>query len=498
MDSHDLEIYGLARGFENGAAYRAAILDGNASLNALLLDDQALSLGELAVNAVGNTCTLGIRTWVSYTDGVTELDALSGLATIKQLAPSLEHHPILASTITSVNTNDVTIHVRFVYWKPKADANAASETDKGDFVPVPDNSTISLQRRTSAPTYHTIAEDSTTNDSGQVVLVASRADLEAVDPSLGEQLVFRVKVPDATSFDVQYQHDRPAVRYKPRLQWEGNNDTWITLDRPTTDGSIEDLEFLINYENNILGTANQPIEYYAGLPVFLQINYPVLSTSGVGAGTNFESEIKQAPKGLRVEVHSAAPSTLLGAFNTDEHGQVWGMLAYWNPGLNLPLEIVTKYELQDESILLPTIKGEVIEGGTTKSSYSSNSHYSNALEVTNKFNASLGSIRNSGSTIADLVTVQVGFIDISTVSGVSEFDSTDGRHAGMLHAFQQVRYMHQWFHYLTEGFTAGGTDASWPLNSLITTELLGYPPEDHIPYSYHPFESQIPSDNQWM
>jgi hypothetical protein len=56
--------------------------------------------------------------------------------------------------------------------------------------------------------------------------------------------------------------------------------------------------------------------------------------------------------------------------------------------------------------------------------------------------------------------VQVGFVEIKG-QAVSRFVSDDGRHAGILHALQQVRYMHHWFRILTTGFMFGGADESW-------------------------------------
>jgi hypothetical protein len=339
----------------------------------LLSDEEPAPLVSLdpPVNGVYTLC---LRAWATYDTGVLELDAATALATFKQLAPSLEAHPLLAAVVGVVSASDVTIHVRFVYWLPNV-ANAPDETHKGSFDFVTPGSRISLQKKTGAGNFQPIVEEEVVAN-GQVTLVVPRADLNAVNLAAGESLAFRVDLPTAMRFTPQYQHNGTPRKAPDRLVWGVFADnTWVTEGRSTTDEAIDSLDFLVNYSNSVVGSSAQPIEYYAGVPVFLQITYPVVYTVGAGAAAKFASLIRKAPKGLLVEIRDAttpAPQAALGTFRTDEHGQIWGTLLQGYDGMVAPLEVVIKYEIADSSIGLLTIEGEVVEGGNTVTSYSSN------------------------------------------------------------------------------------------------------------------------------
>jgi len=472
---YDLEIEASNHGYGSGDEFRDAVLSGEASLNVLMADGLPVSLGSLET-AGDSTVTLGLRAWATYDSGPSELDAANALATIKQLAPTaLAAHPLLNGILIDVSSRDVNIHVRFVYWETKRDAagtelNATSETDKGQFVPVPDGSTISLQKR-SAGIYTPIAEE-TVQDNGQVELTVPRADLTAIDVADGESLEFRLDVPPGTYFIPQYQHAHHERNRNPfdadpelpragkqELTWGVFTNAWITEGRSTTDEAIDSLDFLVSYENSIVGTADQPIEYFAGIPLFLQIQYPVVSLSGTGVSAKFRHETRKAPKGIRVELYDAGPS-FLATYRTDEHGQIWGSLLLGYESLNLPLEVKVIYDMVDRGIGLLTVEGEVVEGSNLPvTEYSSNTDGSNSAPFSGPILSSIG--KSSGTAVAsNLATVQVGFVTIS--ASPAEFSSKNGRHAGIMHSLQQVRYVHQWFHYLTKDLKDGaGNDISW-------------------------------------
>jgi hypothetical protein len=461
----DLAALAAARGYGSADEYRTAVMAGVAGVNVLLSDEEPVPLASLDPPEHGSY-TVGLRAWATYDTGLLELDAAAAVATFKQLAPSLEQHPLLAAVLGVVSASDVTIHVRFTYWRPNA-ANSPDETHKGAFAFVPDGSRISLQKKSGAGNYQSIVESVVAvNGEGQVALVAPRADLNAVNLDGGEILLFRVDVPAGTLFTPQYQHNALAVgdgapRQPPQtLRWGGFSDAWLTENRSTTDEAIEGLDFLVNYSNSVVGSSAQPIEYYAGVPVFLQITYPVVYTVGLDPVARFASLIRKAPKGITVEVRDASPArTVLGTFSTDEHGQIWGMLADATVGIWTPLEIVVKYEIEDPGIGLLKIEGEVEEGGNAFTSYSSLSDRRNAAVLDVALKCRLGK-PDGGARATALLTVQVGFVEIDG-HAVSRFVSDDGRHAGILHALQQVRYVHQWFGDLTAGFRFGGADESW-------------------------------------
>ena len=163
VDSFDLNVLAGLRNYNDADALRDALLAGAASINVLLLDETPVILG--VADTENDEVSMGIRTWARYGSDLTEMEGIGALATLKQLAPtSLNDHPVVAAVLLDVATSDVTIHVRFVYWETKRDAagtelNATSETDKGDFKPVPTNSKIAIQKRSAGPTYATIAEE---------------------------------------------------------------------------------------------------------------------------------------------------------------------------------------------------------------------------------------------------------------------------------------------------------------------------------------------------
>ena len=456
----DLAALAAARGYGTADEYRTAIMAGAASFNVLLSDEEPAPLVSLDPPANG-VYTFGLRAWATYDTGVLELDVAAALATFKQLAPSLEPHPVLAAVLGGVSASDVTIHVRFVYWLPIA-ANAPDETHKGSFDFVPPGSKISLQKKTGAGAYQPIVEEEVVAN-GQVALVVPRADLNAVNLAGGESLVFRVDVPTAMRFTPQYQHDGAPRQRDDWLVWGSfANNTWVTEGRSTTDEAIDSLDFLVNYSNSVVGSSAQPIEYYAGLPVFLQITYPVVYTVGEDPAAQFASLIRKAPKGLLVEIRDSttpAPQSPLGTFRTDEHGQIWGTLLQGYDGIAGPLEVVIRYEIEDRGIGLLKIEGEVVERGSTATGYSSSTDRRNAAALEAPLKCSLGK-PGGGARATALLTVQVGFVEIKG-QAVSRFVSDDGRHAGILHALQQVRYMHQWFRDLTSGFMFAGADESW-------------------------------------
>ena len=456
----DLAALAAAHGYASADEYRTAVMAGAASFNVLLSDEAPAPLASLDPPANG-VHSFGLRAWATYETGVLELDAASALATFKQLAPSLETHPLLGAGLGDVSTSDVTIHVRFVYWLPNV-ANAPDETHKGSFDFVSPGSTIALAKKTAAGTYETIV-DSEVGLGGQVALVAPRADLNAVNLAAGEKLVFRVDIPPAIRFTSQYQHDgTPRSREDSFLWGVLPPNAWVTDGRSTTDEAIENLDFLVNYSNSVVGSSAQPIEYYVGIPVFLQITYPVVYYSGAGASAKFEVLTRKAPKGLLVEIRDAnTPSSgpPLGTFRTDEHGQVWGTLLQAYDGMASPFEVLVWYEIEDASIGLPKIEGEVVEGGHTIRGYSSNNDARNSAALSVPLKCRFGR-PDGGARATALLTVQAGFVEIKG-HAVSRFVSDGGRHAGMLHALQQVRYMHQWFSALTSGFMFGGVDESW-------------------------------------
>jgi hypothetical protein len=465
LDAHDLESMAAPRGYANGDELRMAVLSGTAGLNELLLDEQPVSFGALITGA-DDRVSLGVRAWASFESALVELDAVSALATIKSLAPPLADHPLLVQVLSDISTSDVTIHVRFVFWETKRDPNtgaevdATSETDKGQFVPVSPGSRISLQKRSPGPVYAAIVEE-TVVDNGQVALIAPRADLNAVNLTGGESLVFRVDVPAGTRFETQYQHARTPRQTHQQMIWGQFSDAWLTEGRSTTDETIGNLDFLVAYENTVVGSVEQPIEYYAGIPVFLQIQYPVVYVSGDGAAATFSIATRKAPKGIQVDIFDAA-QTPMGSFRTDEHGQIWGMLALGYDTLQLPFEVIITYEMVDESIGLLPINGEVVNTETPFSSantYSSNSDSRNSDAFFDPLKSSLGKPYGN-STATQLVTIQVGFAGVGGTA-VSDFSSVDGRHAGIMHALQQLRYIHQWYYHLTEGFALNGVNESW-------------------------------------
>ena len=457
LDGADLDALAKPRGYANGGDLRAAVLAGAAGLNVLLADEAPVVLGSLGP-AVDGLYTLGLRAWATYEAGISELDAAMALATFRSLAPSLAAHPLIAAVLADVGTRDVEIHVRFVYWQPNA-SNAASETDKGSFVPVPNGATISLQKSNPAFDYTELVKATVAAD-GQAMLTAPRALLNAVDLAAGERLMFRVDLPAGTTITPQYQH---AGTPRDRLQhvvWGTFSDSWLTGGRTTTDESIGDLGFLVNNPNALVGSAAQPLEYYVGVPIFLQVQYPVVYAAGADPSATFETVIRKAPKGLKVEVRdtSSAPNTL-GLFRTDEHGQIWGTLTNGFDGL-VGLEVLVHYEIEDRSIGLLPILGDVVEGGSAPvTTYSSNADGRNAAVIGAPLNATLGRPGGASSATA-LATLQVGFVTLSGTAD-SAFSSVHGRHAGVVHALQQLRYVHQWFHHLTSGFSLNGVDESW-------------------------------------
>ncbi len=453
----DLDALAVPRGYASGADLRADVLAGAAGIHVLLADQAPMSLGSLAP-AVAGLYTLGLRAWATYESGISELDAATALATFRQMAPSLEAHPLIAAILSDVGARDVEIHVRFVYWQPNA-TDAASETDKGLFVPVPNGATISLQKSTPAFEYTELVKATVAAD-GQAMLLTSRALLNTVDLTAGERLMFRVDLPAGTKFMTQYQHAGTPRERTQQVVWGTFSDSWLTGGRTTTDESIGDLGFLVNYANALVGSAAQPLEYYVGIPIFLQIQYPVVFATGADPSARFETVIRKAPKGLKVEVRdmSPAPNTL-GIFRTDEHGQIWGMLTNGFDGL-AGLEVLVHYEIEDRSTGLLPILGDVVEGGSSPATnYSSNADARNAAIIGAPIKATLG--RPGGaSTATALATLQVGFVTISGTAD-SEFSSVHGRHAGVVHALQQLRYVHLWFHHLTSGFMLNGVDESW-------------------------------------
>jgi hypothetical protein len=454
LDTYDLETLATSRGFADGGELRAAILASTASLNVLLSDKQPSSFGVLG-SGVDDPVTLGVRTWASYETGLTELDALSSLATMKQLAPGLENHPLIANVLSEINNTDVTIHVRFVYWQPN-EVDAACETDKGQFTPVPAGSKISLQKCSPTLTYTTIVEE-TVVDNGQVALSVPRIDLTSVDLINGERLVFRVELPASTKFTTQYQHQQKTRVSDQFMSWGIDTDAWITYDRPTTDNSITSLDFLISLESTIVGSSNQPLEYYAGIPVFLQIQYPVVYYEGDEESADFQQEIRKAPKGLLIEILSSGIT--LGEFRTDEHGQVWGSILQANEA-DVSLDVRVNYEMEDETIKLLPIRGEVSENNVARNSYEGSfDHYTGEPFFT-RMVSSIGTTAGN-LTATGLATLQIGSVTITNTAGVSKFESLNGRDAGVIYALQQIRYIHQWFYYLTEGFGYHGSYQSW-------------------------------------
>ena len=451
VDGHDLGALAQARNTTE-ATYRSELLSGQASINVLLTNEQEVAIGALVPDDDGIT-TLGLRAWANYETGVSELQGLDALSSIKQLAPGLEDHPVIVQAITEVSTSDVTIHVRFVHWNPRLAVNAADENDKGGFVAVKDDSRIALQKRDAAGNYTTIVDALVPEDgNGQVALLVPRADLHAIDLAGGESLVFHVAHPATEQFETQYQHQWDTIQDpepSPKeaadtMEWGGDVNAWKTYKRSTTDGAVTDLDFLVDLESAVVGTNEQPLEYYAGVPVFMQIQYPVVVIIGTGENADFGQEIRQAPKGLKVELLSSG--VVLGTFYTDEHGQIWGQLLEGNEQ-GYELEIRIHYVMEDEHIGLLPFAGEVIEQGATITFYTSDSDYYTDEPFSPEWSARIGD-----PTASALAFVQVGTVEINNTQNVSRFDSENGRHAGMLHALQQIRYVHQWFFFLTDGF----------------------------------------------
>jgi hypothetical protein len=459
LDGADLATIGGGRGYASGEDYRLAIVGGLASFNVLLGDKAAAPVATLDA-PVNGARTLGLRAWATFATGLLELDAGTAIATFAQLAPSLTAHPLLVAVSSDVSTRDVTIHVRFVCWTPNA--ASADETSKGQSVPVPVNSKISLRKRSAAGAYTSIV-DAVVAANGQVALVAPRAALNAVNLAAGERLAFHLEVPAGSPFTPQYQHNQTPRGPAAGLTWSSTPDTWGTDGRSTIDEAIVNLDFLVNYANAVVGLSAQPIEYYAGLPVFLQITYPTVYTTGAGAAAKFATQMRKAPKGLVVEIRDAATppaQPALATFRTDEHGQVWGVVLTGSDGLAAPIEVIVKYEIEDTGIGLLKIEGDVVEGGNPPvSSYSSKANPINSVTFAAPIKSSIGKPTGAG-VATGLAPLQVGSVAIGT-GAVSDFTSVDGRHAGVVHALQQLRYVHQWFHYLTDGFTFASNDESW-------------------------------------
>ncbi|MEP7310476.1 MAG: hypothetical protein ABJA98_33650 [Acidobacteriota bacterium] len=467
VDAQGLDGVAVKRGYANGPALRADVVTGKASVTAMPADASPIQLGSLAV-ADDATATLGLRVYANSSIGPTQFPAVGALTAFKQLVPAsdasspgLEAHPVVKSALTLSTTLPVTIHVRFVYWSPNT-ADAGTEVDKGQPLSIVAASTIALQKRTAgaSPIYTTIAQAPVVNN-GQVALSVARATLQSVNVAAGEGFAFRVDVPAGTVFVPQYQHQQQPREAPVALKWGSNDNAWVTEQRSTTDGAIGSLDFLATLESTDVGSLNQPIVYYVGIPIFLQIQYPVVGVAGSGAGAQFTSTIRKAPKGLLVEIQKAKDIPL-GRFRTDEHGQIWGMVATWDP-LVPSFSVCVKYEIKDDTLglgLLP-ILGEVVEGGITftETSVSVDAAGKKFLDVW----ASGAGKPTGGPSALGVAIRQVGTVTIPATPGaaVSDFSSVDGRHAGVLHALQQVRYIHQWFHYLTQGFVFGGADRSW-------------------------------------
>jgi hypothetical protein len=459
LDGLPLDNLASARNFASGADLRTEVLAGRASITVL----DTVAIGELEVAADGRA-TLGVSCFA----GSVEVNALSALATLSAIDPALAPHPLIAAAGAGALASDISIHVKFVHFAPKT-TNAASAVDKGDFAPIParPGATIALQKRTAAGVFEDLVS-APTGAGGQVALLLPRADLAAkVSLAAGDTLLFRLRLPGAT-FVTQYQHDNAPREANAGLSWRGVADEWATEGLVTTDRSVTSLDFIaradpatgatIGPAGTSVGSAAQPLEYYAGVPLFAQVQYPVLFVVGGagGAGQLFRQEMRAAPKGVVLTLRNAAG--VLGTFRTDEHGQVWGSVTTWNPD-DVALEARVEYRMEDPSIRLVEISGAVNDLGAANEArfFSSLSDTEHPLSF--GFGGTSIGQRIQVPGDVGLETLQVGSIAITNAD--QNVASASGRHAAVLFAFQHIRYIHQWFHHLTSGYPAGPGDLAW-------------------------------------
>lgn len=469
LDALPLDALAAGRQFASGADYKAAVLAGDASVNVLDL----AQVGQLDPGG-GGPITLGVRCFA----GTVEIGALSALSTLPSLDANLANHPLVAAASTAALASDIDIHVRFVRFVPKT-TNAGSEVDKGAYaaIPRPAGATISLRKRPAAGLEEDLAT-AAPDANGQVRLRLRRADLIAkVSLAAGDKLYFRLLLPGA-KLTTQYQHDASPREADATLGWRGAQGEWGTEGFVTTDGTVGSLDFLapVDPATNLtigpaltaVGTVDHPLEYYAGVPLFMQVQYPVVYLVNAAPGPSYRQEIRSAPKGVVVTMRNAAG--VLGTFRTDEHGQVWGTVTQWDPG-DTALEARVEYRMEDASIKLIEISGAVDALGAPGEAR----FFSSTADTEN-----LGSFVFTGGSIGRLISavgevgleqLQVGAVSITNAD--QDVNTTNGRHAGVLFAFQHVRYIHQWFHYLTLGARANNSDASW--STLLAANSQGNP-----------------------
>ena len=412
-----------------------------------------LAIGKLALQ-VGAVATR-IRTYGVFGGVPTQLDALSALLSLATVEPTLtpptgataSPHPVLRDAKAAAATSPVTLHARFVSFEPRSTGDATSLESKGEFKPVPAGSMIALQNR-SGTTYTTLAS-ATVASNGQVALTVPRAGLASQPAS--DVMLLRLTLPANTTVVPQYQHKNEPREAAQAFETDGAADQWLTEGIGSRDGALPDLELLRTLAGTTVGSAASPIEFSAGFHLFLKLRFPVVYTSGSGTSAQFNVQSTPMPKGVMVWVKDGP--TELARFRTDEHGMIFGTVTRWrSPLTHFDLYIV--YDIVDPSIRLQRLTGATLATDGTRSD-------STCLEQLDVAVMAKGT--RAAPKLANLV-------DVTTVATApSSFNAPLGRSAGVLFALQQIRYVHQWWHALTDD--AGEAPANRIVDKSFATLL---------------------------
>jgi hypothetical protein len=436
-----------------------------------------LAIGKLALQ-VGPVSTR-IRAYGVFGGAATQLDALSALLSLATVEPTLappagatdSPHPVLRDAKAVAATSPVTLHARFVFFEPTSSTgNATSLPGKGDFNAVPVGSTIALQKR-SGTTYTTLASAAVASN-GQVALTVARADLAS--QAATDVMLLRLTLPANTTVVPQYQHKNEPREAPQAFETDGVSHQWLTEGIGSRDGALPDLNLLRTLAGTAVGSAASPIEFSAGFHLFLKLCFPVVYTSGSDPNAQFKVKSTLLPKGVMVWIKDG--TTELARFRTDEHGMIFGTVTRWrSPLAHFDLYVV--YDIVDPSVRLQRLAGGTLATSGTVTDAMSIEHIDVAV------------MARGTRDIPRVLDV----VEVTTAAyPPSSFNAPLGHSAGVLFAFQQIRYVHQWWHALTDD--AGEAPANRIVDKSFATllEELATPTSTEFQYQGKKYKRGLP------